>query len=43
MDTLGCDTGWLVIFDRRKKTSWKNKLFWKKAKVNDKEIHIAGC
>jgi len=43
MDTLGCDEGWLVIFDRRKKTSWKNKIFWKKAKVNDKEIHIAGC
>jgi len=43
MDTLGCDKGWLVIFDRRKKTSWKNKIFWKTAKVNDKEIHIAGC
>jgi len=43
MDTLGCDEGWLVIFDRRKKTSWKNKIFWKTAKINDKEIHIAGC
>ena len=43
MDILGCDKGWLVVFDRRKKTSWKNKLFWKTDRINDKEIHIVGC
>ena len=43
MDMLGCDKGWLVVFDRRKKPSWKNRLFWKTVLVNDKEIHIVGC
>jgi len=43
MDTLGCDEGWLVIFDRRKKTSWKNKLFWKTGKLENRIIHAAGC
>jgi len=43
MDMIGCDKGWLVVFDRRKKPSWKNRLFWKTVLVNDKEIHIVGC
>lgn len=43
MDTLGCDEGWLVIFDRRKKTSWKNRLFWKTWKLENRIIHAAGC
>ncbi|MEE4356360.1 MAG: hypothetical protein V2I97_07805, partial [Desulfococcaceae bacterium] len=43
MDTLGCDEGWLVIFDRRKKTSWKNRLFWKTGKSEHRTIHAAGC
>ncbi len=43
METLGCDEGWLVIFDRRKKTSWKNKLFWKTGKAENRTIHVAGC
>ncbi len=43
MDTLGCDTGWLIIFDRRKKQSWKSRLFWKTRRINDKEVHIVGC
>ncbi len=43
MDTLGCEEGWLVIFDRRKKTSWKNKLFWKTIKAEKHSIHVAGC
>ncbi len=42
-DTLGCNEGWLVIFDRRKKISWKSRLFWKTGRINDKEIHVAGC
>ncbi len=43
MDTLGCDEGWLVIFDRRKKTSWKNKLFWKTWKSEKGTVHAVGC
>jgi hypothetical protein len=43
METPGCDKGWLVVFDRRKRTSWKNRLFWKTVRINDKEIHIVGC
>ena len=43
MDTLGCNEGWLVVFDRRKKQSWKSRLFWKTGKTDDKEIHTVGC
>jgi hypothetical protein len=43
MDRLGCREGWLVVFDRRKKQSWKRKLFWKTEKILGKEIHVAGC
>ena len=43
MDTLGCDEGWLVVFDRRKKTSWKSKLFWKTTTAENRIIHVAGC
>jgi hypothetical protein len=42
-DILGCGEGWLVIFDRRKRQSWKNKLFWKTDKIRGIVIHIAGC
>jgi len=42
-DTLGCNEGWLVIFDRRKKNSWKSRLFWKTGRINDKIICIFGC
>ncbi len=43
METLGCDEGWLVIFDRRKKPSWKGKLFWKTEKVDQGTVHAVGC
>ena len=43
METLGCHEGWLVVFDRRKKPSWKSKLFWKTETVDGKVIHIVGC
>jgi hypothetical protein len=43
MDTLGCKTGWLVVFDRRKKPSWKSRLFWKTDRTDGKDIHIVGC
>jgi len=43
MDTLGCNEGWLVIFDRRKKQSWKSRLFWKSEKTEEKQIFVVGC
>ncbi len=43
METLGCDEGWLVVFDQRKKPSWKSKLFWKTETVDEKVVHIVGC
>jgi len=43
MDSLGCDEGWLIIFDRRKRISWEEKLFWKTIKNNKQRIHIIGC
>ena len=43
MDTLGCDQGWLIIFDPRKSISWSKKIFCRKGKINRKTIHVVGC
>lgn len=43
MASLDCDQGWLVFFDRRKRTSWKNRLFWKEAPVGEGMVFVAGC
>jgi len=43
MDTLGCDEGWLVVFDRRKKQSWKSRLFRKTGRIENRTVHIIGC
>ncbi|MDM8536539.1 AAA-like domain-containing protein [Desulfobacterales bacterium HSG17] len=43
MDTLGCNEGWLIVFDRRKSISWKKKLFWKTEKSGKRQIHVVGC
>jgi hypothetical protein len=43
MENLGCGEGWLVVFDRRKKPSWKSKLFWKTETVDEKIVHTVGC
>ncbi|MCP4112405.1 MAG: ATP-binding protein [Desulfobacteraceae bacterium] len=43
MDSLGCDEGWLVVFDQRKSVSWKKKLFWKSDRRGGRQIHIVGC
>ncbi|MGE0082865.1 MAG: AAA-like domain-containing protein [Desulfococcaceae bacterium] len=43
MDTLGCAEGWLVMFDRRKKTPWKTKLFWKTSAYEHRTVHAVGC
>ena len=43
MDKLGCTEGWLIVFDRRKKTPWSQKIFWQTQKIDGKTIHIVGC
>jgi hypothetical protein len=43
LDTLGLDEGWLVMFDRRAKRTWKQRLSTKVAKADGKRIHVVGC
>ena len=43
METYGCTEGWLVIFDQRKRTPWKEKLFAKKTTIGDKTVTVYGC
>ncbi len=43
MKRLGCDEGWLIVFDRRKRPSWDEKLFWKTATVENRTLHTVGC
>jgi len=43
MDTLNCESGWLIIFEKRKTISWTKKIFWKNAIVKKKRIYIVGC
>lgn len=43
LDKLGCAEGWLLVFDRRKRVSWKQKIFWQTHQVAGKTIHIVGC
>jgi Uma2 family endonuclease len=42
MDKLGCEEGWLIVFDRRKRVSWHKKIFWQTHKLTNKTIHIVG-
>jgi hypothetical protein len=43
MDSLGCNEGWLIVFDKRTSVSWKKKLFWRTATVEGMKIHTIGC
>jgi hypothetical protein len=43
MDKLGCDKGWLVVFDQRKTVLWEDKLFIRKEIAGDKMIAVVGC
>ena len=43
MDTMGCEEGWLVVFDRRKEVSWDEKVFWLDEEIGSKSLHITGC
>ena len=43
MTTLGENTGWLVVFDRRKTKTWDEKIFWETENREGKIIHHVGC
>lgn len=40
-----CNTseGWLVIFDRRPRRSWKQRISWQTVTADHHTIHIIGC
>ncbi len=42
MDKMGCREGWLIVFDKRNKISWDEKIFWQTHQVAGKTIHIVG-
>ena len=44
MERLLADEGWLVVFDRKSKKSWPEKIFWKTVTPSKgKTIHLVGC
>ncbi|MCP4653535.1 MAG: ATP-binding protein [Candidatus Omnitrophica bacterium] len=43
MDKLSCKEGWLIVFDRRKKVKWEQKISWRTQSVDGRMIHIVGC
>jgi hypothetical protein len=43
METLGCDKGWLVIFNRDEALPWEEKIYWQDRKVKGKHISVVGC
>ncbi|MDR2170259.1 MAG: hypothetical protein LBP59_08970, partial [Planctomycetaceae bacterium] len=42
MDILNCDEGCLIIFDKRKKIAWNEKIYRKTENINGKKINIFG-
>ncbi len=43
MDACGAKEGWLVIFDRRPKRSWKLRIFWRTVQRDGRTIHVVGA
>jgi hypothetical protein len=43
MDRCGASEGWLVIFDRRPRRSWKQRISWKTVTAEARTIHVVGC
>jgi hypothetical protein len=43
MDIHGCSKAWVIVFDRRPKIKWKNKIYTKKEIVDGKTITIIGA
>lgn len=42
LDRLDLERGYLVIFDRRKTTSWEDKIYWKEMEYEGKQIAVVG-
>jgi Holliday junction resolvase len=43
LDKLGCDQGWLVLFDQRTGMSWEDKLYVKREGIEGKTVPVFGC
>ena len=42
MDLLGCEEGWLVLFDLTPRP-WEERLFWESLDHGNRRIHVVGC
>jgi len=43
MDTLDCNEGWLVAFDRDNEKLWDEKIYQKREVVEGKTVNVFGC
>ena len=43
MDVLGCDNGWLVLFDQTEEVLWDDKLYVKIEDAGGKTVTVYGC
>ena len=43
MERMGCEEGWLVVFDRRTGVSWDDKLHHEVVPAEGRTIHVLGC
>lgn len=43
MDKVGADSGHLILFDQRKKSTWADKIFLKTKKYKGQAIMVWGC
>jgi hypothetical protein len=43
MDTLDCNEGWIMVFDRRTTVGWDDKIYTRKETVNGKTITVMGA
>jgi hypothetical protein len=43
MDACGATEGWLVIFDRRPRRPWKQRIFWRTVERDGRTIHVVGA
>ena len=43
MDILGCDKGWLVVFDQRVSLNWEERTFSRKVETDGKTVMTYGC
>jgi len=43
LERMGCEEGWLVIFDRRPDISWDEKTYHRTVAVGSRTLHVLGC